>query len=239
MQTVCRFAGKLYNALTDAIWPRCCPACGKTLTDKETCLCLGCLAGLPRTFLHRDSFNELHHQLGTHVPLDKAMAWFWYYRGNDETAVIIDAKYHDRPRLISEAAALYTAELSADNCHPATFADIIIPAPMHWTKRMVRGYNQTEWLARGISRECGLPVANLLKATRKHRTQTRLSASERADNLKDSMLLTDAGAINGRRVLIVDDIITTGATMRTAVEAVAAGKPASVSVLALGAAKKT
>ena len=108
---------------------------------------------------------------------------------------------------------------------------------MHWRKRAVRGYNQTEWLAEGISRACGLPVANCLRATRTHRSQTRLNATERMQNLQDSIELTRPQAIEGRRVLLVDDIITTGATMRAALKALATGCPASVSILALGAAK--
>lgn len=238
MQTPCRISRIFFNAITDAVWPRCCAVCGNTLVTGESGLCTGCLTRLPRTGLHRDDFNDLHRRLGSHVPLHKAMAWFWYYRGSPETAVIIDAKYHDRPALIRTAAELYAAELTADGCNPATFADIVVPTPMHWFKRMRRGYNQTEWLAQGLSHACALPVANCLKATRTHRSQTRLDATGRMHNLQGSIVLADPTAIHGRRVLLVDDIITTGATMRVALEALAQGNPASVSVLALGAAKK-
>lgn len=238
MQTVRRFALKMFNALTDAVWPRCCAVCGCSLTEGEYALCISCLAALPRTGLHLDDFNILHQRLGSHVPLDKAMAWFWYYRGSSETAVIIDAKYHQNPQLIRSAAMLYMVELAADGCCPADFADVVVPAPMHTLRRMRRGYNQTEWLARGISHACGLPVAHCLKATRTHRSQTRLDARGRMQNLQGSIVLSRPDDVAGRRVLLVDDIITTGATMRTALEAIATGKPASVSVLALGAAKK-
>lgn len=228
---------KIFNALTDSMWPRCCAVCGCSLVEGENRLCVSCMSRLPRTGLHRHDFNIIHQRLGSHVPLHKAMAWFWYYRGSAETAVIIDAKYHDRPALIRSAAAFYAAELQADGCDPASFADVVVPSPMHWRKRAVRGYNQTEWLAEGISRTCGLPVANCLRATRTHRSQTRLNATQRMQNLQDSIELAQPQAIEGRRVLLVDDIITTGATMRVALEALATGHPASVSVLALGAAK--
>ncbi len=237
MQTACRIVRKIFNALTDAVWPRCCAVCGNTLVEGEEGLCISCMTRLPRTCLHRNDFNIIHQRLGSHVPLHKAMAWFWYYRGSAETAVIIDAKYHDRPTLIRSAAAFYTTELQADGCDPSSFADVVVPTPMHWRKRAVRGYNQTEWLAEGISRACGLPVANCLRATRTHRSQTRLNATERMQNLQDSIELTRPQAIEGRRVLLVDDIITTGATMRAALKALATGCPASVSILALGAAK--
>lgn len=238
MQISCRIARKFLNAVTDAVWPRCCAVCGSTLVADETGICTACISRLPRTGLHHDDFNDLHRRMGNHVALHKAIAWFWYYRGSPETAVIIDAKYHDRPALIRTAAQLYAAELMADGCNPASFADIVVPTPMHWFKRMRRGYNQTEWLARGLSVACGLPVVRCLKATRPHKTQTRLNATERTRNLLASVTLSDPAAVSGRRVLLVDDIITTGATMRAALEALAQGNPASISVLALGAAKK-
>ena len=80
-------------------------------------------------------------------------------------------------------------------------------------------------------------MANCLRATRTHRSQTRLNATERSQNLQDSIELAQPRAIEGRRVLLVDDIITTGATMRAALNALATGRPAAVSILALGAAK--
>lgn len=238
MQTLCRIPRIFFNALVDIFLPRLCPVCERTLTDSESCLCLSCLSKLPRTNLHREDFNMIHQKLGNHVAIDRAMAWFWYYRGNALTSVIIDAKYHDMPRLIRDGAAEYAAELEVEGCPIESFADIIVPSPMHWTKRIRRTYNQSEWLADGLSRICGLPVVKALRANRSHRTQTRLSASERLQNLQGSIELTDPALVSGRRVLLVDDILTTGATMRVALEAIAAAHPASISVITLGAAKK-
>ena len=238
MQTASRILQFIRTALTDMVWPRCCPACGRTLTQREACLCISCIYRLPRTQLHQSDFNELHHKLGSHTRIDKAMAWFWYYRGNDLTSIIIDAKYHDTPRLIRDAAAEYVGELTDEGCNPASFADLTVSVPMHWSKRIARGYNQAEWIADGIRRACGLPIAHCLEATRRHRTQTRLSAVERRKNLQGSISLRRPDIVAGRRILLVDDIITTGATMIAAVEALAQGNPASISILTLGAAKK-
>lgn len=236
-QKLCQQVHTVAAAVLNTFMPRTCPVCDNSLTVHDDCICLSCLARLPRTGLEADNFNILHQRLGNQVPVDKALAWFWYYKGDDITSVIIDAKYHDRPRLIRNAARQYASELSAAGLSPASFADVIVPTPMHWFKRMRRGYNQSEWLARGIAEVAGLPVKNCLTALRSHRTQTRLSAARRLENLRDTIALKCADEISGRRVLLVDDIITTGATLNTCLAVLARARPTTISVLVLGAAK--
>lgn len=238
MQKLCRrlseFACHAFGGLLDTLYPDCCPVCGRALSLGEELMCLGCRLDLPRTGLHHIDFNEIHRRLGSHVAIDKAMAWFWYYRDTPFTRLITRAKYADRPKLVRAAAACYARELEADGCPLASFADVVVPVAMHWRRRLQRGYNQSEYLGRGLADAAGLELVCCMRAVAPHGSQTRLTAEERLRNIAGTIELKSAAGVAGRRVLLVDDIITTGATLTAHAEALAAAGPASISILSLG-----
>lgn len=238
MQNLCRkfktYSKTLVDGVLDTLYPNCCPVCGTTLTGAEQLMCLKCLVDLPRTDLHKSDFNEIHLRLGSHVPVDKAMSWFWYYRGSEVARLITDAKYRDRPIMLKRAARIYAEELAADNCSISSFTDVIVPVAMHWSRRLRRGYNQCEYLAEGIATAEKLPVSRCVRAVLPHDSQTRLGAEERLHNISGTLELSRGDTITGRRVLLVDDIITTGATLTAHAEVIAMAQPASISILSLG-----
>ncbi len=94
--------------------------------------------------------------------------------------------------------------------------DAIVPMPIHWTRRMVRGFNQCESLAAELSRHTGLPVMKALKKTRRTEKQSVLAGAKRRRNVRGSFGAVDAGAIKGKRLLLLDDVLTTGATVNAA-----------------------
>lgn len=228
------FGKHVLDGLLDVVYPNSCPVCGRVLTLGEDLLCLGCRLDLPRTRLHRRDMNDIHRRLGSHVAIDRAMSWFWYYRDTPSTRLITLGKYGGQPRLIRAAAVAYVRELEADGTRLGDFADVVVPVAMHWTRRLRRGYNQSEYLARGIAGAAGLEVARCVRATAPHHSQTRLGAEERLRNISGTIRLQRPELVAGRRVLLVDDIITTGATLTAHAEVIAAAGPASVSVLSLG-----
>jgi ComF family protein len=91
--------------------------------------------------------------------------------------------------------------------------DWIIPIPLHWTRRLERSFNQSERLARGLSRATGIPVnARFLRRKERTGTQARLSRLERAENVKRAFAFRGAAPLNGARIVLIDDVLTTGAT---------------------------
>ena len=109
---------------------------------------------------------------------------------------------------------------------------VIVPVPLHWRRQFVRGYNQAEVLARRLGGRCGKPVARPVRRVRNTETQTHLhSAARREKNLRDAFALVDAKAVAGRHVTLVDDVWTTGATMRAMARVLKAAKPASISAI--------
>lgn len=221
-----------FGSLADALFPACCEVCGRELVDGENLLCLHCRHEMPRTFYHRCADSPLHERLALPgVPIERTASYFHYVRGNPFARLIQQSKYNSRPAIDRRLAADFARELAADGFFEGI--DMLQPVPLHWLRRFRRGYNQAEIICRGISEVTGIPIADNLRA-RRHSTQTRKSIAERQANLRGVMKLISGHEIAGKHVLIVDDVITTGATMLSAARALLTASPRpEISILAL------
>ena len=115
--------------------------------------------------------------------------------------------------------------------------DFITAVPMHEHDRRERGYNQSVLLAKALSERLGLPYLDTLKKTKRTKKQHRLTYSERKTNLSGAFALIDREAVRGRRILLVDDIITSGCTLGTCAKALNKGRPALICCAAVAAAQ--
>ncbi|MCC8036993.1 MAG: ComF family protein [Bacteroidales bacterium] len=224
--------------LVDAVYPRVCQVCGGTLVAQEQHVCLGCLMAMPRTGYHSDQSTLLWERLASPaVPIERAAAWFHYHKSTPYARLIHRAKYNSQPELCRWLGATYARELQAVNFFDGV--DTLMPVPMHWWKKLRRGYNQAEEIARGISQVTGIPVSRDLKAVRRHSTQTRKGSFQRWINAQHTYVLDHPSAYAGRHILVVDDVITTGATTLANCAAIhAASSTTRISVLALTLAHK-
>lgn len=227
------------------LFPRVCANCGCTLVGGERYLCMECEVAMPRTDFHlRPDENPLHHRLlGSLEPLprgvprlmvERAAALFFYIRGNPYTELIKRAKYHRQPEIDLYLARRYAAEILPSGFFEGI--DAVMPVPMHWRKQMRRGYNQADYVARGVAEAAGLPVLHNLYARSPHDTQTRKSQTERTINVAGIFAVEHPDALSHRHILVVDDVITTGATLLSCCQALHYAAPtARISVLALAA----
>lgn len=168
-----------------------------------------------------------------HVPIERAAAYFYYVRQSPYTNLIMSAKYRGRPRIIHRLAADFAHEISPDGFFESI--DCILPVAMHPLKRFMRGYNQTVHLARGLSESTGIPIADNLKALSSHSTQTRKDARERWSSAPSAYRISNPSQLEGKHLLVVDDVITTGATITACCEAIHLAVPsARISVLSIG-----
>lgn len=209
---LCRHAGELAYDLSRMFFPICCPVCHKALVKGENLLCLECLWKLPRTGYHLSADNELLHKLvDINAPVEKAASYFFYKNSSPYSRLIRDAKYNGQPAINRSLAREFAREL-----RPAGFLDdidLIIPVPVHWSKRLRRGYNQTDYIARGISDVSAIPVSYNLRAKRRHTTQTHKTGKERRSASLDVFKVIEPDMLAGKHVLLVDDVITTGSTI--------------------------
>ena len=216
------------------VYPRLCEVCGRPLVAGERHICLHCRLSMPLARISDFNFNELHRRMAAPgVPVCRAASMFIYTRGGDYARLIHAAKYYGRP-----SVARYLAREFASSLLPAGFFDgitVIVPVPVHFGKRLRRGFNQTEYIARGIADVTALPVSlRLLSMTRGHSTQTHKSVFQRWLNTID-VYTADPDAVSpGSHILLVDDVMTTGATMLSCAGAVLRACPSvRISVLTL------
>lgn len=222
------------GALVDMLWPNVCKVCGQTLVAGEHTLCLGCKLDMPVTNTHRHADNTIHRRIAaTHPRIFKAAAYFHYSPGTPYAQLLVDAKYRRQPSIDRDLAHSHAAMLR--NEHWFDGIDAVIPVPMHPWKKMRRGYNQAEVIAREVGLVADLPVLDNLRCTRRHGSQTHLGRLERWLNASDVYTVEYPDELDNLHLLIVDDIITTGSTILSCCQAVHRANPSvKLSVLSLG-----
>ena len=231
--------------LSDLLFPRTCPFCGRYISDqqiRETYLdwiCPDCWCRLPRTEQDLKAENSTETALteGKTVikkalHLNRAGAYLFYEKGHPIQQVIHWMKYRDEPEwgvyLGRQAALGWRDERFFDEI------DVIIPVPLHPKRLRERGYNQSEYIARGISEITGLPI-DTTHLTRTHNTpkQALQDGEGRKTNVAGAFAVNHPEQLYHRRILVVDDLITTGETMRSCLQAMRAFRGATISVFAL------
>lgn len=221
-----------FKHLINVLYPPQCHVCGSTLADHEKFICTECIESLPRTGYHRRELNPMEERFAGKFPFDHATGHFFYSRDSALAGLIQDMKYKRFPG-IGETLG----RIAAEELYPTGFfenVDVIVPIPMHGVKQMVRGYNQVIHVAKGIGEAAGLPVVESLKAVRAHRTQTSLTQRERRENTQGLFCLSDNHGLEGKGVLLVDDVCTTGSTLISAAETLEGSGHTHLSIMTLG-----
>ena len=226
-----------WHRLLDLISPRLCVVCGQRLTVSEETICSKCNLHLPRTGFQQDPYeNEMAKLFWHQIPIERATALF-YYEAHSETAnILYELKYKSHPEIGVVMGRMMAKELQSTGFFDEI--DGIVPVPLAKKRLRQRGYNQSLEIARGISEMTGLPIYN--KVVRRNAfegSQTNKGRWERNENVEGVFELKDATAIQGKHILIVDDVVTTGATVIACAQELCKAGSIKVSVLALGFAK--
>ena len=206
---------KFITDLIDLIFPRCCTGCEKPLVGSEATLCTFCRISLPRigqSGLHADTLrykfvNEprvlLTHSflLFTKKSKVQKLLHALKYRGNQEIGLVL--------------GRMFGHEMQNEGTIPSV--DLIVSVPLHLKKRKSRGYNQSDLLAQGFSESTGIPWSGTaLKRIRYTETQTGKNKIERRENVKGVFEVENTFA--AKKVIIIDDVLTTGATLEECVQ---------------------
>ena len=120
---------------------------------------------------------------------------------------------YDRERYLRQPLAAWLAEALQDERLSDRPFDLLVPVPLHSTRQRERGFNQAAELATLLSRRCGVPAESVLKRIRYTTTQTRLDREQRMENLRGAFRLRDKASVQGRHLLLIDDVFTTGSTV--------------------------
>ena len=198
-------------------FPRCCVVCGAPLVEGEEAICTHCNINMPRTNYHKVKDNLVERMFWGKIPLERATSYFFYRKGSDFRKILHQFKYGGRKELGAIMGRFMAAELATTDFFEGV--DIIIPVPLHPRKRRARGYNQSEWIARGVSQVVGLPV------------------DERWENVDGIFRLRHPENFVGKHVLIVDDVLTTGSTTTACADVFHEIEGVRISVLTLAVAE--
>ncbi len=224
------------NAAADMVMPRICPVCGKALDGDEVWLFRKCLAALPHTRYEEVDFNTMEQHFAGKVPIERATAYFFYEKGSPYASILHDIKYHSTPGMGRWLTARAVRDMQGS--HFFDGIDVVTAVPLHRSKLAHRGYNQSEYLARGIAEALHVPLIEALKAVRPHSTQTHKGAMERWQNIQGNYALKkNADRLAGKHILLVDDVITTGSTLTVCAAALKTIPGTMVSLFTLAAAR--
>lgn len=226
-----------FHSFWSLLFPRCCVVCGSPLSRGEECLCTCCNINLPRTGFHLRKDNPVECFFWGRIPgLKRASSFLFYRKGSDFRRILHLLKYGGYKELGEVMGRYMAAELSSGGFFDGV--DMIIPVPLHRKKQKLRGYNQSEWIARGIASVTGIPLcAECMIREKNTETQTRKSTFERWENVEGIFRLCDTVHFEGKHVLLVDDVLTTGATTVACASAFARVSGIRISVLTLAVAE--
>lgn len=215
-------------AIGELIWRRSCHVCDGTLAAHQHYICDVCAARLPRVPI---GSYQLADRLSLMCQPSRAHAWLFYGRHEESRHLLHDIKYRGCRRLARYLGRAMAWELQISGVFNGVEA--IVPVPLHIFRYLHRGYNQSMELAHGVGEVTHIPVVNVLRAHR-HRTQTRLSRDMRASNVQGKYYLPKSVKLDYAHILLIDDVCTTGATLRSCIEAIRSRYPEmQISVLTL------
>jgi ComF family protein len=202
----------VWNAFVDLIFPRYCLGCNDTLGIGEEQICTNCRFDLPQTHSIEHGDEKLEQKFYGKVQTASVNAYLKFVKGGKVQRLLHQLKYKNKPEVGEILGRWYGNELKR-----AAFQqkiDVIVPVPMHPKKLSVRGYNQAEKIAKGLSEALDIKYDVVaLKKGKPTESQTRKTRYERYQNANDVFYVADSTNIAGQRVALVDDVVTTGSTL--------------------------
>ena len=203
---------KAFSDLFNLFFPRKCNHCGNNLDKTESEICKRCLFEIPKTNFHADIENPVNKTFWGRVNIEQATSAFYFTKKSILQNLLHHIKYHNKKELAAELGRYLGNELATTKNYQT--CDVIIPVPLHPIKRRKRGYNQSEWIAKGISEKMGIPMNTItLKRHVNSKSQTKKNRAERWENVRDAFSVQTSKNFPHKHVLLVDDVITTGATL--------------------------
>ncbi len=200
------------DALLHFIFPHLCEGCGSDRLNPTQLLCLRCLSTLPHTDFHLYPANPVEKIFWGRIPVTHATAQYYFTKGSMMQRLLHQFKYHGNKDL-----GFYLGQLMGNtliHSNRFSFLDALIPLPLFESRERLRGFNQANILCKGIADKMGLPVLEqVVQRTALSASQTKKGRIERWQNMENRFKLRDAILLEGKQVLLVDDIITTGATL--------------------------
>ncbi len=219
----------MWNDFFDLVFPDSCISCEDALLKGEKNICVYCMSKLPKTKFHLQQDNALCRKLWGRVPLTYGLAYLNFNKGGSVQNILHHIKYKD-----AREAAVMLGNWYGHDLYKADFGnkfDLIVPVPLHKKKLRKRGYNQSSCFAMGLSEGMAIAYAeNILERVKEQSSQTTKGRLDRWTNVKEIYQTKEGADITGKRILLADDIATTGATIEVCAQELLKAGAAEVSV---------
>ena len=200
------------NNLAQLFFPHLCAGCGSDIIDNKQTLCLYCIDQLPVTNFHMHANNPVEKIFWGRIPVVAAASYLYFTKGSILQHLLHQFKYKGN----KEVGSFLGRQMGTAFIQSNRFSqiDALIALPLFPSKERKRGYNQAAVLCEGFSAVTGIPfLNNLVVRTVSTETQTHKNRIERWQNMEARFKLTSASALSNKRLLLIDDVVTTGATL--------------------------
>lgn len=222
---------KLTKGILHLFYPQLCEACHQPLLDNEEVLCIGCEQHLPLTNYHAFENNETVSRLSGRFPFEYATSLAYFTEENLLQHLLHRLKYKERELIGLYFGKQLGAVIESLNWQP----DAIIAVPLHKKKETKRGFNQSNLIGEGISETLNIPLLkDVLHRVKNTTTQTDKNRQERIDNVKDAFVAMKKGAVENKHILLLDDVLTTGATIESCANELLKIKGVRLSIATVG-----
>lgn len=202
----------MLNDFISLLYPRVCISCGHLLYKHEEHICSYCHINLPKSHFHKTEENALAKLFYGRVPVVSVSAHYLFHKQSGIQKILHQIKYKNNAELAIQVGRWHGQDLMEMDLYQSV--DVILPVPLHEKKLRQRGYNQSEKFAQGISESMKkeMDTTSLIRGKYTN-TQTKKSKQERWENVEDVFELKSMEGLKNKHVLLVDDVITTGATL--------------------------
>jgi ComF family protein len=210
------------SALFDLFYPHVCAGCTQKLLQGEEVICFKCESSLPYTDYCKRADNAMAKRFWGRVELQGAAALLEFQKGEIVQHLLHQLKYRGRKDIGTFLGKLLGEQLITENSIIKDI-DLIVPVPLHWKKEKIRGYNQCTPFAESLAATMGIPWSGTaLQRTHENISQTKMNRFERYSNVEGIFDVTDALQLKNKHILLVDDVMTTGATAEACLHSILA-----------------
>jgi ComF family protein len=204
------------------------------LAEGEKYVCMHCFCDLPRSNYHQRLHNPVLKLFAGTTQLYKISTFLIFEKEGKVQRLIHSIKYFGNKQLAIYLGRIAALEMKADGIFRGI--DLLIPVPLHPKKQRKRGFNQAEWIAKGLETVCQCPIeTNVVCRTKHTDTQTRKTIYERHLNVEEIFSMKNEYSLAGKHVLLIDDVITTGATLNACIKTLSAIPGIRISIFSLSA----
>ncbi len=223
---------QILNNIINLFYPKLCLNCLTDLVGDEKILCLKCTHDLPLIHIKNTKQNQIITKFFGRLPLENASSFLYYRKGNVTQKLIHELKYKNNEKIGEFLGNWFSNQLKEKNHF--NNIDYIVPVPLSSKKLKIRGYNQVTKFGKALSEILNIEyIPNILQRTHSAKTQTQKNRTERFSTIKNQFLLSDVTFFENKHILLIDDVITTGATIETCCNELLKTKNIKISIATL------